>query len=62
MFTEKYPSIKIVHAPERPGDVKHTLSDVSQMSAELGLEDTTPFATGLRKTWDWWDTLEVRDG
>lgn len=53
-FKEKFPGIEIVHAPERPGDVKHTQADVSAL-VELGYEPKMKFWDGLEKTIQWWE-------
>lgn len=62
MFKLTNPSLEIVHAPERPGDVKHTKADIGKMNSLLNMTDTTPFSVGLEKTFEWWDSLEVADG
>jgi len=46
--------INIVHVPERPGDVKHTLADISRAVDELGYEPTVSFWEGLKLTLAWW--------
>ncbi|MGB2755454.1 MAG: SDR family oxidoreductase [Phycisphaerae bacterium] len=43
----------IYEAP-RPGDVKHSLADVSAARDLLGYEPTVRFAEGLRRTIDWY--------
>ena len=43
----------IYEAP-RPGDVKHSLADVSAARDLLGYEPTVRFADGLRQTIDWY--------
>ncbi len=40
----------IVHTPPRPGDVRHTLADLSAADAALGYRPEFPFAEGLRRT------------
>jgi UDP-glucose 4-epimerase len=39
------------HAPARPGDVLHSVLDVSRSERELGWRPQTPLAEGLRLTW-----------
>jgi nucleoside-diphosphate-sugar epimerase len=39
-----------VHGPERPGDVKHSLADLTSAAQELGYVPTVPFEEGLRAT------------
>lgn len=62
LLKTKFDDIQVVSAPERPGDVKHTLADVSLMGKELNIYETTPFIEGLEKTLDWWKSLEKEDG
>ncbi|GBD35902.1 UDP-N-acetylglucosamine 4-epimerase [bacterium HR36] len=41
------------HGPPRPGDVRHSLADISRARRELGYEPRTPLREGLRLTLDW---------
>jgi UDP-glucose 4-epimerase len=41
-------------APARPGDVRHSLADVSRAKALLGFAPTIGFAEGLKRTFDWY--------
>jgi nucleoside-diphosphate-sugar epimerase len=45
---------EVNHAPERPGDVKHSLADLSQAKECLGYEPTVDFEEGLRRTIEWY--------
>jgi UDP-glucose 4-epimerase len=54
LFKEKFDNIEVVNAPSRPGDVKHTLADISLAKRDLGYFPQTPFEKGLQMTWDWW--------
>lgn len=47
--------LTVKQAPERPGDVKHTLADISRSRDELGYEPLVRFWEGLRRTIEWWD-------
>ena len=47
-------NIKPVHGPERNGDIKHSLADVSKAKRLLGYDPATSPAEGLRKTFDWY--------
>ena len=38
------------HLPERAGDIRHSLADVSAAADRLGFRASTPFADGLRRT------------
>jgi UDP-glucose 4-epimerase len=39
-----------VHGPDRPGDVRHSMADVSRARAELGYEPTVDLEEGVRLT------------
>ena len=54
-LVEYFPDTEINHAPERPGDVKHTLADASAIKEVVGWEPTVKFWDGLNKTIDWWE-------
>jgi len=43
-----------IYEPPRPGDVKHSLADISAARALLGYEPTVPFRQGLEQTIDWY--------
>jgi len=43
-----------VYGPERGGDIKHSLADISKAEAEFGYRVTVEFEEGLRRTWDWY--------
>jgi UDP-glucose 4-epimerase len=43
-------SSRIVHAEERPGDIKHSLADVAQISEKLAYRPDTDLETGLEST------------
>ena len=53
-FKNNFPSIKINNAPERPGDVRRTKSDISKISKELNYKPVIGFWEGLSETWKWW--------
>jgi UDP-glucose 4-epimerase len=46
--------VKIKHAPERVGDVKHTLADITKANRDFGYEPLVHFWEGLEKTYKWW--------
>jgi nucleoside-diphosphate-sugar epimerase len=46
--------IQVNHAPERPGDVKHTCADITRINEELGYKPLITFWEGLEETIDWW--------
>ncbi|MBU0691070.1 SDR family oxidoreductase [bacterium] len=43
-------AVEPVHEPSRPGDVKHSLADISKAKKILGYSVVTPFNKGLEKT------------
>ncbi len=47
-------SRKPLYGPERAGDIKHSLADISRARQELGYEPKAHFQEGLRKTVDWY--------
>lgn len=47
--------VKIKHAPERQGDVKHTLASYQKAKKDFGYEPLVHFWEGLEKTYRWWD-------
>ena len=50
--------VKVMHSPERPGDVKHTLADISEAQRDFGYKPLVKFWDGLDKTIDWWGLNE----
>lgn len=52
---KRYPDAKVVHAPPRPGDVRHTHADVRRAKEELGYEPLVRFWKGLDRTIDWYE-------
>jgi nucleoside-diphosphate-sugar epimerase len=42
------------HAEARPGDVRHSLADLTRVRAELGFEPKVDFRTGLARTLEWY--------
>jgi nucleoside-diphosphate-sugar epimerase len=41
------------YAPSRPGDVRHSLADISRAKELMGYAPTVHFEEGLRRTVDW---------
>ena len=55
MFKDQFEElIQVEHAPERPGDVRATLADVTWAETCLGFRAKVKFSEGLHRTWDWW--------
>ena len=50
------PELTPVYASERPGDVKHSLADLTRARTLLGYEPIVPFAQGLRQTLAWYQS------
>jgi UDP-glucose 4-epimerase len=42
------------HGPERSGDIKHSLADISKAEAGLGYKPIVHFEEGLRRTVEWY--------
>jgi nucleoside-diphosphate-sugar epimerase len=45
---------KPTYGPERPGDIKHSLADITRATAELGYQPKAHFHEGLKKTVAWY--------
>ncbi len=45
---------KPTYGPERPGDIKHSLADITRATAELGYQPKAHFQEGLKKTVAWY--------
>lgn len=48
------------YGPERGGDVKHSLADISNAQAALGYKPVVHFEEGLRRTVEWYRGKQVR--
>jgi nucleoside-diphosphate-sugar epimerase len=46
--------VKIKHAPERAGDVKHTQADITKICREIDYSVKVRFWEGLEETVKWW--------
>jgi UDP-glucose 4-epimerase len=49
-----------VYGPPRPGDIRHSMADISVAQRALGYRVEVPFEEGLRRTVGWY--LHTRDG
>ena len=47
------------YGPERPGDVKHSLADITAARRDLGYDPAVDVETGLRKTIEWYQHQEA---
>jgi UDP-N-acetylglucosamine/UDP-N-acetyl-alpha-D-glucosaminouronate 4-epimerase len=45
---------EVRYAPEREGDIRHSLADISKAEAALGYQPSVNFEEGLRRTVDWY--------
>ncbi len=52
-------AVEVVHGPPRPGDVRHSVADVSLAAHELGYEAAVSLAEGLRRTVAYYATQEA---
>lgn len=43
----------VVHGPPRPGDVRHSLADISAAKGAIGFEPTVSLPEGLKEYMDW---------
>ena len=50
----RHPDAKVRHAPWRPGDVMHSLADISDTTNTLGYTPTVKFWDGFDRTLAWW--------
>jgi len=48
--------LKAIYGPERKGDVKHSLADISKAKNLLGYDPVVSVADGLRRTFAWYKT------
>ena len=44
----------VKYGPERAGDVKHSLADLTRSQQHLGYQPTVAFEVGLQRTVDWY--------
>jgi len=48
--------IDVRHEPERSGDIKHSVADISAARAALGYTAAVPFVEGIRRTVAWYQS------
>ena len=46
--------VRVRHAPERQGDVRHTQADISKIKNQFGYTIQKRFWEGLENTLKWW--------
>jgi UDP-glucose 4-epimerase len=49
----------VEYAPERSGDIKHSLADITAAREKLGYDPAVNFEEGLRRTVEWYRTQEA---
>jgi nucleoside-diphosphate-sugar epimerase len=54
--------VEATHADQQPGDLRHSLADVSRAQEALGYEPTTDVRTGLERTFAYHDELHHAGG
>ncbi|HUR66354.1 MAG TPA: SDR family oxidoreductase [Chitinophagaceae bacterium] len=54
MRLEAGSTLQATHGPEREGDVKHSLADISKAKKLLGYEPKISVKTGLQQTFNWY--------
>ncbi len=54
LAAEASSSLQPVHGPDRPGDVKHSLADISKARSLLGYDPAVSVDAGLRTTFTWY--------
>jgi nucleoside-diphosphate-sugar epimerase len=47
-------NVRPLYAPVRPGDVKHSLADITAARERIGFEPVTSFREGLERSIDWY--------
>jgi UDP-glucose 4-epimerase len=52
----------VKHGPERGGDIKHSLADITQAQKHLGYKVLVNFEDGLRRTVEWYRSQDQRVG
>lgn len=55
---EYFPEMEVNNAPERKGDVKHTLAHVYKIANDVGFTASVEFWDGLKRTLQWWQLDE----
>lgn len=55
-------ALKPLHGPERQGDVRDSLADISKAERLLGYKPAVSVRDGLKVTWDWFNPLNPRRG
>ena len=51
--------IYATYGPSRPGDIQHSLADLSRAKEVLDYDPLVMFETGIRKTYNWYLQLSM---
>ncbi|HWN81464.1 MAG TPA: NAD-dependent epimerase/dehydratase family protein, partial [Candidatus Udaeobacter sp.] len=51
-----------IHADPRPGDVRHSQADIARARTLLGYAPEVEFEVGLRRTFDWFQSVHEEAG
>ena len=54
--------IEPIYTDPRPGDVRHSLADISKVRGALGYEPRTDALEGLRQVFTWYETRNAMEG
>jgi UDP-glucose 4-epimerase len=49
---------EVAYAPERAGDIKHSLADITLAHKHLGYQVEVDFQEGLRRTVEWYRSMK----
>jgi nucleoside-diphosphate-sugar epimerase len=52
--------LKKIHLPERKGEIKRSVADISKLKDIIGVMDTSSLREGMRKTYRWFETQPDR--
>ena len=55
-------TVEPIFGPPRPGDIEHSLADVSRARALLDYDVQVPFAEGIKRTVDWYRSRRSGNG
>jgi UDP-N-acetylglucosamine 4-epimerase len=58
--TEASSTLNAIHGPDRKGDVKHSLADITKAKELLGYHPDVSVAKGLQLTFQWYKKQSVK--
>lgn len=57
-FDQRISTLNSTHGPERPGDIKHSLADISKAKKNIGYSPKYDLKTGIKEAIQWyWNSL-----